>query len=382
MTQSKSRLFYYFLWILIQLKTINSTIKLVSVSSSLSLRTFNLISCLFLSKDFIANVVYNKLSVRPLNLPHARLISIEPKDKIWFHIENQTLFALPLFGDYPGPFHLHYRQSQSIDLKLQFEIAPSTSLFSPSDHLLLARFNLSSKDYRNSSSNRFLIVKTLSLALNISSDLLTIHRINGSTINVYFSCDFFHSTNLSDDIYSLMKFYQTNRIRTSLNLIEISIVRLEKIHRTKTAFVTVRSRLKNVTLSNPLMFFHRVYQPLVLVPLLIIIIGLVVCSLISFCLCCHRRSSSSSTLLLPTGRTGTPNNKHLYENYAYRKYRQQQELYKRKKFHRDQRQFISKGSLKVRNDLILFHCFSLLKEFPLFLLKNWTKNLNKHIRHW
>ena len=253
----------------------------------------------------------------------------------------------------PGPFQLQYRHSHTIDMKIQFEISPSSSLFSPSDHLLLALFNISSINYRNTSFNRYLIVRTLSLALNLTEDLITIHRINGSMIKVYFSCDFFTSMNLTEDIHSLIAHFYSQRLQLisqlPLPLIEISIIRLSKSIRMKTALITIRPRLRNVTMVNPLMLFDQVYQPLVLVPLLIILMGLVICSCIACCLCCHRRSSSSSTLLLPSGRSGSPNNKHLYQNYAYRKYRQQQDISKRRKFSRDQRQFISKGSFEIND---------------------------------
>lgn len=298
----------------------------------------------------MVNVVYNKHSQRVLNLPDERLISIEPREKIWFTIENRTVDALPLFGDYPGPFYLSYRSNPPFEVKLQFDLAPSSSLFSPSDHLLLGLFNVSLVDYRHPSFRRSSIVRTLSLALNLSEEFLTIHRINGSMIHVYFSCDLFSSKNLTEDIQSLFNYYFSHRSQissqTPLPLVNISIIRLKKHSaRMKTMLINTspRSRLKNVTRVNPLLLFDRYSQPLVLIPLFIIILGLIICSCIALCLCCHRTSSSSSTLLLPTGRAGNPNNKHLYQNYAYRKYREQQHFYQRNKFHRDQRQFISKG---------------------------------------
>jgi hypothetical protein len=38
------------------------------------------------------------------------VISIEPRNKLWFSIENGTLFALPLYGDYSGPFLIQFQQ--------------------------------------------------------------------------------------------------------------------------------------------------------------------------------------------------------------------------------------------------------------------------------
>jgi hypothetical protein len=94
---------------------------------------------------------------------------------------------------------------------------------------------------------------------------------------------------------------------------------------------------------NNLIHLDQFYQPLIIVPLTIILIGLVICTIIAICLCCNRRSSSSSTLLLPSGPSGSPNNKHLYQNYTYHKHRQQQEIYRKKHHLKDQRQYISKG---------------------------------------
>ena len=305
----------------------------------------------FSLEQLTVNVVYNKLSQRPVNLSVG---SILPRAKVWFSIVNDTLYALPLFGDYRGPFSV--RSSNGTDWTFQFEISPSPSLFSPSNHLLLARFNLSAATYRNASFNRYLIVQSLALALNLSHSLLTIHRINGSLIKVYFSCDFYTSTNLTNQIQALISRYEAQRVhllsRLPLPLIEISIVRLAKLNLKRT-MVTSRPRLlsnhtmaflsKTSNLSSPLLLLHQFSQPLVLVPLIIIVVGLLLCSLIAFCLCCNRRSSSSSTLLLPSGPSGSPNNKHLYQNYAYRKHRQQQQIYKRKHHSNDQRQYISKG---------------------------------------
>lgn len=45
-----------------------------------------------------------------MNIHHARVTNMEPKDKLWFAIENGTIFALPLFGDYPGPFLIKFHQ--------------------------------------------------------------------------------------------------------------------------------------------------------------------------------------------------------------------------------------------------------------------------------
>jgi len=97
-------------------------------------------------------------------------------------------------------------------------------------------------------------------------------------------------------------------------------------------------------INNNFILLNQLYQPLVIVPLSIIAIGLFICAIIACCLCCNRRSSSSSTLLLPSGPSGSPNNKHLYQNYTYRsKHRQQLLNRKKSKTNHDQRQFISKG---------------------------------------
>lgn len=64
----------------------------------------------FLSQEFTANIDYNKLYQRSLNINNARVINIQPEDKLWFSIENGTVFALPLFGDYSGPFFVHFQQ--------------------------------------------------------------------------------------------------------------------------------------------------------------------------------------------------------------------------------------------------------------------------------
>jgi len=45
-----------------------------------------------------------------LNINNARVVQIEPQDKLWFAIENGTLYALPLYGDYPGPFYIQFQQ--------------------------------------------------------------------------------------------------------------------------------------------------------------------------------------------------------------------------------------------------------------------------------
>jgi hypothetical protein len=300
-----------------------------------------------------------------LNIPYRQIINIEPHDKVWFSLVNGSVYALPLFGDYSGPFHIHLFSSSRIDLKVDFDIAPSTSLFSPSNHLLRALFNTSSMIYKNSSFNRYAIVQTLALALNVDYSLLTIHRVNGSMMTVYFSCDFYRLMNLTEQIRTLIDHYYSRRLQLttqmSLPLIEISIVRLTKtlvessshLH-LRAAVVTVRTPLVNnrtdmsisshFTADHHRYLLEQFYRPLVLVPLIIIVLGLVVCSFIAICLCCHRRSSSSSTLLLPSDPLGTANNQHLYQNYAYRKHRQQQEIYKKKRPCTDQRQFISKGT--------------------------------------
>lgn len=196
-------------------------------------------------------------------------------------------------------------------------------------------------------------------------------------IKVYFSCDLYFQTNLNTHLKNLIDRYYSRRLELipffPLPLIEISIVRLAKLTTTTTTTttttfstptfdlkkseITIRPRLlydnsmkfnRTVSSLNNLIVLKQIYQPLVLVPLLIIAIGLFICAIIACCLCCNRRSSSSSTLLLPTGSTGSPNNKHLYQNYSYRKHRQQQYEYRRKKSrYYDQRQFISKGRRQV-----------------------------------
>ncbi|CAF2625852.1 unnamed protein product [Rotaria sp. Silwood2] len=352
--------------------------------------------------EFTANVDYNKLYKRSLNINNARVISIEPQDKLWFAVENGTIFALPLYEDYPGPFLIQFQQFNNhshsdlnnlIELKLNFNFTPSSSLFYPSNHLLLALFNISSTNYNNSLLNRYFIIRTLSLALNLSESLLTIHKINGSMIKVYFSCDLYFSTNITYQLKILIDRYYSRRLELlssfSLPLIEISIIRFYKpttttttttttattttttttplsppppppptttmispIIEVKKAELTIRPRLLNdnsikynrtVTSFNNLILLKQFYQPLVIVPLSIIAIGLFICAIIACCLCCNRRSSSSSTLLLPSGPSGSPNNKHLYQNYSYRKHRQQHEFYKKNYRYNDQKQFISKG---------------------------------------
>ncbi len=286
---------------------------------------------------------------------------------------NGTIYALPLFGDYSGPFKIQIENSNLIELKLKFDFAPSTSLFSPSNHLLLALFNISSINYNNSSLNRYFIVQTLSLALNLSDSLLTIHKINGSTIKVYFSCDLYSSKNLGYQIKTLINHYYSKRLELlslfPLPLIEISIIRLSKqttnsMIEIKKAIMTNRPRLiTNRTVTSPitnLIHLDQFYQPLVIVPLLIILIGLLICTIIAFCLCCNRRSSSSATLLLPSGPTGNPNNKHLYQNYSYRKHRQQQEIYRKKHHINDQRQYISKGEKFFFAEILLIFFFFLI----------------------
>lgn len=291
-------------------------------------------------------------------------MDIEPRDRVWFSMENGSIYALPLFGDYSGPFKLYFQNPNPLELKLKFHFAPSASLFSPSNHLLLALFNISATNYKNSSINRYLIVRTLSLALNLSDSLLTIHKINGSMIKVYFSCDLYSTTDLAYQIKILINYYYSHRLHLlssfPLPLIEISIARLAKPSKnTLTTIATTTTvpmiemkkadlKMKAHILSNRTVITNRLsldqfYQPLVIIPLAIILIGLFICTIIAFCLCCNRRSSSSSTLLLPSGAAGNPNNKHLYQNYAYRQHRQQQEIYRKKHYLHDQRQYISKG---------------------------------------
>ena len=45
-----------------------------------------------------------------MNINNARVITIEPRNKLWFAIENGTVFAVPLFGDYSGPFLIEFQQ--------------------------------------------------------------------------------------------------------------------------------------------------------------------------------------------------------------------------------------------------------------------------------
>ncbi|CAF3893962.1 unnamed protein product [Rotaria magnacalcarata] len=306
-----------------------------------------------INQNSTVNAVYNKFYQQSLDMNNARIISIEPRNKVWFSIENGTIYALPLFGDYSGPFKVLTQNPNSIEFKLKFNFSPSSSLFSPSKHLLLALFNISSVVFNNSPLNRYFIVQTLSLAMNISDSLLTIHKINGSLIKVYFSCDLYSSKDLSYQIQKLIDHYHSNRLELmtyfSLPLIEISIIRISKQSTTtpiielKKAFVSVRPRLLSnqtiISSRNNLIFFDQFYQPLVIVPLVIISIGLIICTIIAFCLCCNRHSSSSSsTLLLSNGSFVTPTNKHLYQ-----KHRQQREVYRKKHYFQDQRQFISKG---------------------------------------
>jgi hypothetical protein len=184
-------------------------------------------------------------------------------------------------------------------------------------------------------------------------------------IKVYFSCDLYFQNNLTSQLKILIDRYYSRRLQLissfSLPLIEISIVRLNKRTTTTTTKIIIelkkselpiQSRLLNdnsmkfnrtvISFTN-LFLLKQFYQPLVIVPLSIIASGLFVCAIIACCLCCNRRSSSSSTLLLPSGPSGSPNNKHLYQNYSYRKHKQQYESYQKKYRYRDQRQFISKG---------------------------------------
>ncbi len=196
-------------------------------------------------------------------------------------------------------------------------------------------------------------------------------------IKVYFSCDLYFQTNITYQLKTLIDRYYSRRLQLislfSLPLIEISIVRLSKSATTTTTITTtkitspmielknsqisIQPRLLNdnsmkfnrtVTTFNNLILLKQIYQPLVIVPLAIIAIGLFICAIIACCLCCNRRSSSSSTLLLPSGPSGSPNNKHLYQNYSYRKQKQQYEYQKKKSRYYDQRQFISKGKFLLR----------------------------------
>ncbi|CAF0827188.1 unnamed protein product [Adineta steineri] len=346
--------------------------------------------------EFTANVDYNKIYQRSLNIHNTRVISIEPRNKLWFSIENGTIYALPLHGDYSGPFIIEFQQltnhtnselNNLIELKLNFNFTPPSSLFYPSDHLLLGVFDISSINYNNSLINRYYIVRTLSLALNLSESLITIHKINGSMIKVYFSCDLYFSTNLTYHLKTLLDRYYSRRLQLlpffSLPLIEISIVRINPQQSTtsttiatitttttttilrlitpminlKKGEITVRPRLlhdnsvklnRTVTSFNNLIYLKQFYQPLVIVPLAVIAIGLFICAIVACCLCCNRRPSSSSTLLLPNGISSSPTNKLLYENYSYnRKHKEQNDLYKKASRQHDQRQFISKGCIPV-----------------------------------
>ena len=202
----------------------------------------------------MANAVYNKLYQRSLNILQAPIKSIEPRDKVWFAITNGTIVALPLFGDYAGPFRVDFSASNLSPCSIQFDFAPSSSLFSPSNHLLLALFNMSSTNYKNAPSHRYAIVRTLSLALNLTESLLTIHRINGSMIKVYFSCDFFSSSNLTQQIEALIAHYYSRRLQLladfPLPLIEISIVRLAKSSAGRTTTPTTRIDRKSTRLNS------------------------------------------------------------------------------------------------------------------------------------
>lgn len=248
--------------------------------------------------------------------------------------------------------------------------------------------------------NRYFVIRTLSLALNLSESLLNVHQINGSMITVYFSCDLYFATNITYHLKTLLDRYYSRRLELiplfHLPLIEISIIRIFKSTTTPTTTttttttttmttsssftttiptttatttiittstiipsiihlkkgeMTIRPRLlddnsikynRTVTSFNNLML-KQFYQPLVIVPLSIIAVGLFICAIIACCLCCNRRSSSSSTLLLPSGPSGSPTNKYLYQNYPYRKHRQQYQVNKKKHRYYDQKQFISKG---------------------------------------
>lgn len=312
--------------------------------------------------------MYNKLYERSLNLNASEANQIEPRRKVWFAITNGSIYALPMFGDYPGPFRIQLVSSKRIELNLQFHFTPSKSLFSPSNHLLLAVFNLSSVNFQRSTIHRYYLIQTIALALNLSENFLTIHKINGTMIKVYFSCDLYSTQNLTYQLQHFIEYYYSHRLelikRFPLPLIEISIIRLSNSLTSSTpsielkkAAMTIRSRLsKNLTVissstHSSTIHLEQFYQPLVLVPLGIILIGLLICSILAICLCCNRQSSSTSTLLLPTNAQGTPTNKHLYQNYNYHKSRQQQEYYKRKHSLQDQRQFISKGQICTRKNL-------------------------------
>ena len=270
--------------------------------------------------------------------------------------------------------HFKIDLNNLIELKLSFNFTPSSSLFYSSNHLLLALFNISSSYYNNSLLNRYFIVRTLSLALNLSESLLTIHRINGSMTTVYFSCDLYYLTNVTHQLKMIIDHYYSNRLQLlplfPLPLIEISIVRTYNPTTTTTTIQSTKINsmieVKKVQMKVPTrlfddnlrefnrteiplnnhFLFKQLYQPLVIVPLTIIAIGLCICAIIACCLCCNRQSSSSSMLLLPGAPTGYLNNKNLYRNYSYRKHKQYV-FHKNKNSNYDQKQYISKGTIFI-----------------------------------
>ena len=194
---------------------------------------------------------------------------------------------------------------------------------------------------------------------------------------VYFSCDLYYLTNVTHQLKTIIEHYYSNRLRLlpffPLPLIEISIVRTynpttttattTKIQSTKInsmievkqAQIKIPTGLFNdnfkkfnrtVTPFSNHFLFNQLYQPLVIVPLTIIAIGLFICAIIACCLCCNRQSSLSSMLLLPGGSTSYRNNKNLYSNYSYRKHKQYV-FYKTKNPNYDQKQYISKGTIFI-----------------------------------
>ncbi|CAF0790333.1 unnamed protein product [Didymodactylos carnosus] len=332
--------------------------------------------------DFTANAIYNKVYQRSLNI-NASLYKISPQKKVWFTIENGTLFGLPLFEDYVGPFSILFQPHENflseldknmIELQLKFDFQLPSTLYYPSNHLLLGLFNMSSTLYHSSIHNRYLVIRTLSQALNVSEQTLTIHKINGSMIKVYFSYDIYSmsKTNLTQLLKILIDRFYSRRLTLlsslQLPLIEISIVRTFRYTTTPSTITTIpttivkfhsidysnplsvkninilSSKIKTSTMlitnkttsRNTLSLLNNLSLPLTIIPLSITIFGLLACSIIGCCLCCKRRSSSSSTLLLSNENQIGPH-KQLYHHYYRHKHHRLQNS------QQDQRQYISKG---------------------------------------
>ncbi|CAF0945319.1 unnamed protein product [Didymodactylos carnosus] len=335
--------------------------------------------------NFTANAVYNKAYQRSLNI-NGTLYKISPQKKVWFTIENGTLFGLPLFGDHSGPFFILFQQNENlgknmIELQLIFDFQLPSTLYYPSNHLLLGLFNISSTLYHSSIHNRYLLIRTLSQALSVSEQTLTVHKINGSMIKVYFSYDIYSTstTNLTKLLKIMIDRFYSRRLMLisllKLPLIEISIVRSFKhtiitttttiikkptipttlvnyfysvdyfsplsvkqmnIFSSKLTTATVLMNNRTNTKNALVLLLNNVSLPLTIIPLSIIILGLLACSIIGCCLCCKRRSSSSSTLLLSNGSQTGPN-KHFYHHYYHHKH------HRLRNSQQDQRQYISKG---------------------------------------